>query len=138
HDPLHHRQSSAPFRARPRRAGLAVRRLQSHAVDGHRPLCRQTGAPVMSRIITRRRLLTTGAAAAGTTLLAGCDRFAETFPTRRLLDFGQLLSLHAQRLLLAGQPLVREYSMDDISPDFPSNGTAMPEGFGYFELITTN
>jgi DMSO/TMAO reductase YedYZ molybdopterin-dependent catalytic subunit len=92
----------------------------------------------MSRIITRRRLLTTGAAAAGTTLLAGCDRLAETFPTRRLLDFGQLLSLHAHRLLLAGQPLVREYTMEDLSPDFPSNGTAMPDGFGYFELITTN
>jgi DMSO/TMAO reductase YedYZ molybdopterin-dependent catalytic subunit len=92
----------------------------------------------MSRIITRRRLLTTGAAAAGTTLLAGCDRLYEALPTRPLLDFGQMLSYRAHRLLLAGQPLVREYAPDDISPDFPSNGTAMPEGFGYFDLITSN
>ena len=92
----------------------------------------------MSRIITRRRLLTTGAAAAGTTLLAGCDRLYESLPTRPLLDFGQMLSYRAHRLLLAGQPLVREYAPDDISPDFPSNGTAMPNGFGYFDFITSN
>jgi len=69
----------------------------------------------MSRIITRRRLLTTGAAAASTTLLAGCDRLYEALPTRPLLDFGQMLSYRAHRLLLAGQPLVREYAPGDIS-----------------------
>lgn len=85
----------------------------------------------MSRIITRRRLLVTGAAAAASPLAAGCDRL----PVRPLLDFGQLMSLKAHRLLLAGQPLVREYTLDDISPDFPPNGTAMPYGTGYFELM---
>jgi DMSO/TMAO reductase YedYZ molybdopterin-dependent catalytic subunit len=92
----------------------------------------------MSRIITRRRLLTTGAAVAGTTLLAGCDRLAGALPTRSLLDFGQMLTYRAHRLLLAGQPLVREYAPEDISPDFPTNGTAMPSGLGYFDLITSN
>lgn len=91
----------------------------------------------MSRI-SRRRVLTHGAAAASTTLLAGCDRFFEGASMRPLLDFGQFLSLKAHRLLLAGQPLVREYAPDDISPEFPSNGTAMPNGFEYFRLITTN
>jgi DMSO/TMAO reductase YedYZ molybdopterin-dependent catalytic subunit len=92
----------------------------------------------MSRIISRRGLLTAGVATAGSTLLAGCDRLFEGASMRPLLDFGQLLSYQAHRLLLAGQPLVREYALDDLSPDFPSNGTAMPDGFGYFELITTN
>ena len=92
----------------------------------------------MSRIITRRKLLTAGAATAGTTLLTGCERFFEGSSMRPLLDFGQFLSLKAHRLLLPGQALVREYSLDDISPDFPSNGTAMPEGFDYFQLVTTN
>ncbi len=40
HDPFHRRQSPAALRARPRRRGLAVGRLQSHAFDDHRPLCR--------------------------------------------------------------------------------------------------
>jgi len=92
----------------------------------------------MSRIITRRGLLTAGAATVGSTLLAGCDRLYKTLPTRPILDFGQLLSLRAQRLLLAGQPLVREYTLADLSPDFPPNGTEMPEGFDYFNLMVSD
>jgi DMSO/TMAO reductase YedYZ molybdopterin-dependent catalytic subunit len=92
----------------------------------------------MSRILTRRKLLTTGMATAGATMLGGCGRLFEGDTMRPLLDFGQLLSYNAHRLLLAHQPLVREYSMDDISPDFPSNGTAMPSGSAYFDFITTN
>ena len=91
----------------------------------------------MSRIITRRKLLTAGAATAGCTLLAGCDRLYEALPTRPLLDFGQLLSYRAHRLLLSGQPLVREFTLADISPQFPPNGTEMPEGFEYFELLVS-
>ena len=92
----------------------------------------------MSRIISRRGLLRAGAATASTTLLAGCDRFFESASMRPLLDFGQILSHRAHRVVLAHQPLVREYSMDNISPDFPSNGTAMPNGREYFSFITTN
>jgi DMSO/TMAO reductase YedYZ molybdopterin-dependent catalytic subunit len=89
----------------------------------------------MSRTITRRRLLTTGAATMGTTLLAGCDRLPEGLSMRPLLDFGQLMSLRAHRLLLAAQPLVREYALDDISPQFPPNGTEMPSGDDYFGFM---
>jgi DMSO/TMAO reductase YedYZ molybdopterin-dependent catalytic subunit len=92
----------------------------------------------MSRIITRRGLLTAGAATLGSALLAGCDRLFEELPTRPLLNFGQLLSYRAQRLLLAGQPLVREYTLADLSPDFPPNGTEMPEGFEYFDLLVSD
>jgi DMSO/TMAO reductase YedYZ molybdopterin-dependent catalytic subunit len=89
----------------------------------------------MSLTITRRGLLAAGAATAGSTLLAGCDRLYEGLSARPLLDFGQLMSLRAHRLLLAAQPLVREYTLADISPDFPPNGTEMPRGAGYFELM---
>ena len=81
----------------------------------------------MSRIITRRGLLIAGAATVGSPLLAGCERLLEGQSMRPLLDFGQLLSLRAQRLLLAGQPLVREFTLADISTEFPPNGTEMPE-----------
>ena len=56
---------------------------------------------------------------------------------RAALDFGELVSLRLQRLLLAGQPLVREYPAKLISPDLPPNGTEMPAGFGYFEMMTS-
>jgi DMSO/TMAO reductase YedYZ molybdopterin-dependent catalytic subunit len=86
--------------------------------------------------VTRRRVLT-GSAALGVGLLTGCDRRAAEVPIRRLLDFGQLLSLHGQRLLLSAQPLVREFSTADISPDFPPNGTEMPDGPDYFGMATS-
>ena len=53
---------------------------------------------------------------------------------RWILDFGQFMSLKAQRLLLAGQPLVREYAEADISPEFPPNGTERPNGMAYFQI----
>jgi DMSO/TMAO reductase YedYZ molybdopterin-dependent catalytic subunit len=89
----------------------------------------------MSRTISRRKLLTAGAATMGTTLLAGCDRLSAGLSMRPLLDFGQLMSLRAHRLLLAAQPLVREYTLDDISPQFPPNGTEMPNGDDYFGFM---
>lgn len=88
----------------------------------------------MSRI-SRRHLLTIGAAAAGGALLGGCDQVADAPPFRAALDFGQWLSLKAHRLVLAGQPLVREYTAAQISPDFPPNGTEMPAGMSYFEMM---
>jgi DMSO/TMAO reductase YedYZ molybdopterin-dependent catalytic subunit len=89
----------------------------------------------MSRLLSRRRLLTAGAASAGGMLLGGCDLLDEGPSMQPLLDFGQMLSWRVHRLILAGQPLVREYTMADVSPDFPPNGTEMPGGFGYFELM---
>ena len=91
----------------------------------------------MIRPITRRRLLTATAATAGSTLLGGCDALYEGVSMQPLLDFGQLLSLRAHRLLLAAQPLVREYTLKDISPDFPPNGTEMPSGMGYFTMMVS-
>ena len=87
--------------------------------------------------LTRRGLLAAGAATAGSALLSGCDRLYAGLSKRTLLDFGQLMSLRAQRLLLASQPLVREYALADISPDFPPNGTEMPDGIGYLEMINS-
>ena len=91
----------------------------------------------MSRLVSRRGLLTIGAAAAGSVLLTGCDEIANAPPLRAVLDFGEFLSLRLQRLLLAGQPLVREYDAGLISPDFPPNGTEMPAGTAYFEMMIT-
>ncbi len=91
----------------------------------------------MSRLISRRGLITAGSAAAGSLLLSGCEPVSDAPSLRWVLDFGQFASLRVQRLLLSGQPLVREFTVDDLSPDFPPNGTEMPNGFAYFELMIT-
>ena len=90
----------------------------------------------MKPLMTRRGLIATGAAAAVAPLLAGCDQQLSDAPQFRwFLDLGQAASLRMQRLLLAGQPLVREYTMADISPDFPPNGTAMPPSPLYRQMM---
>jgi len=91
----------------------------------------------MTLTLSRRRLLTTGAATLGSAMLTGCNQLFSGESARPLLNFGQLMSLRAQRLLLANQPLVREFRLADISPGFPTNGTEMPAGFGYFEFMAS-
>jgi DMSO/TMAO reductase YedYZ molybdopterin-dependent catalytic subunit len=91
----------------------------------------------MSRAISRRRLLRAGSAAGASLLLTGCDGALDPAAIRGALDFGQLVSLRVQRLLLAGQPLAREFAEADISPDFPLNGTSMPNSFGYFQMMVS-
>jgi DMSO/TMAO reductase YedYZ molybdopterin-dependent catalytic subunit len=91
----------------------------------------------MSRLLTRRKLIGAGTAAGASLILGGCDPFGESSTVRPLLDFGQMVSLRVQRLLLAGQPLAREYTAADISPDFPPNGTERPNGFDYFQMMIT-
>jgi DMSO/TMAO reductase YedYZ molybdopterin-dependent catalytic subunit len=90
----------------------------------------------MSRI-SRRRLLRAGSATAASVLLSGCDGVFDSPALRGVLGFGQLVSLRLQRLLLSRQPLAREFTAADISPDFPLNGTSMPVGFSYFQMMVS-
>jgi DMSO/TMAO reductase YedYZ molybdopterin-dependent catalytic subunit len=91
----------------------------------------------MTQLISRRGLIGAGSAAAAS-LLAGCDRISDAPSLRWFLDFGEFMSLRVQRLLLAAQPLVREYGEADISPEFPPNGTERPNGFEYFQMLMSN
>lgn len=91
----------------------------------------------MKRPISRRHLIAAGSAAAAG-IVSGCDRISDAPSLRWFLDLGGVMSLRAQRLLLSGQPLVREYGENDISPDFPLNGTARPNSMAYFQLMMSN
>ena len=91
----------------------------------------------MSGRISRRKLLGAGSATAASLLLSGCDGVFDAPALRGVLDLGQLVSLRLQRLLLSGQPLAREFKVADISPDFPLNGTSMPGGFPYFQMMVS-
>ena len=90
----------------------------------------------MSRV-SRRHFLGVGSAAAAGLLVSGCDALTDLGSARGVLDFGQLMSLYGQRLLLTGQPLAREFTAADISPDFPLNGTSMPGSFDYFRMMAS-
>jgi DMSO/TMAO reductase YedYZ molybdopterin-dependent catalytic subunit len=87
----------------------------------------------MSEFISRRAVL--GGIAATGSLLAGCSRLDDKAPFRQMLAASDGFSLHAQRLLLAQRPLVRELSLSQLSATFPMNGTAMPKGDYYKRLL---
>lgn len=74
--------------------------------------------------ITRRNAIITGLTSVGGILLTGCVKKAP--PTYgNLLRMGDALTYAAQRALLPGQSLVKEYQPSDISA-FPATGTTNP------------
>ncbi|HEY2480893.1 MAG TPA: molybdopterin-binding protein [Caulobacteraceae bacterium] len=85
--------------------------------------------------LSRRGLVTTGI---GGLLLAGCDRVTSAPAVQRFIDHDEDLSFHAQRLLLAGQPLAREFKPADISPVFRPNGTLRPMTDAYQAILADN
>lgn len=75
-------------------------------------------------IITRRKAIMTGVASLGALLLPGCSRpMPPTYGN--ILRMGDALTYVAQRTLLPGQSLAKEYSYRDIS-SFPATGTTNP------------
>jgi DMSO/TMAO reductase YedYZ molybdopterin-dependent catalytic subunit len=75
-------------------------------------------------LITRRRAIVTGMAAAGGFILT---RYPKDLPPTygNLLRMGDTFTYAAQRALLPGESLVKEYSQKDIT-SFPATGTTKP------------
>ena len=73
----------------------------------------------------------------GAGLLAGCDRLGESAGFQKILFGAEALNLGAQRLLTNRGALAPEYRLDQMSPIFRSNGTAMPDTPGYAAHLAT-
>lgn len=77
-----------------------------------------------SRLINRRHALITGLTSVSGLLISGCSR--KLPPTYgNILRMGDVLTYTAQRALLPGQSLAKEYRYRDIS-SFPATGTTNP------------
>ena len=87
----------------------------------------------MSRLVTRRGLVTAGALGASA-LLAGCDKVIQVPAARRILFSGEDIQRGLQRSLMRRDALATEYSAADLSPVFRSNGTANPNTPAYDAL----
>jgi DMSO/TMAO reductase YedYZ molybdopterin-dependent catalytic subunit len=88
----------------------------------------------MSRLVTRRGLITAGALGAGT-LLAGCDRVIQVPAARKILFAGEDMQRGLQRALSDRNALAPEFGAGDLSPIFRSNGTANPDTPAYNALV---
>ena len=95
----------------------------------------------MSRILTRRRLITTGLSAlAGTSGLAVAARIADRYglipPDHGgVYGAGETLTYASQRLLTSRGSMAREFRRDQISKIAPVNG-GVPSSFDYRALAT--
>ncbi|MGD9599292.1 MAG: molybdopterin-dependent oxidoreductase [Steroidobacteraceae bacterium] len=87
-----------------------------------------------STLVSRRKLLIGGASAGGL-IGAGIAAPLAGPAVSGLYRAGEALSLASHRLLLARNPLAREFSVTDISKSFPTIGTAMPEDDQYQRLL---
>lgn len=81
--------------------------------------------------LTRRSLLARLTTGAGALTLAGCQKLTDSPFVSKLLGVGEKVSYKAQRLLLSKKAMAQEFNDSDRSPDFRSNGTAMPNNPEY-------
>jgi DMSO/TMAO reductase YedYZ molybdopterin-dependent catalytic subunit len=91
----------------------------------------------MTRLITRRTALT-GIAAGSGALLAGCDTVANTDAGRAVLFSGDRVHRILQRGISDRTALAREFSPEQRSPVFRSNGTRNPDTPAYNAHVAAN
>ncbi|WP_066547171.1 MULTISPECIES: molybdopterin-dependent oxidoreductase [unclassified Sphingomonas] len=91
----------------------------------------------MSRILTRRTMLTGFATGAGA-LLAGCDALGNNPAFRDLLFEGEDAHFRIQRSLTARNALAKEFRPEQMSPVFRANGTRNPNTDAYNAHVAGN
>jgi len=84
--------------------------------------------------LDRRRLLTGAGVTAAAAALSACAPLSASDSVRSVLDMAEQLTMRAQRLLLTGDALAREFTEADLSPVFKSNGTHNPDDAAYQRL----
>jgi DMSO/TMAO reductase YedYZ molybdopterin-dependent catalytic subunit len=85
-------------------------------------------------LVDRRRALSLGATGLGGLLLAGCDSVVRAPAAREFFRSAEGLSFGIQRALLSGQRMAREFSREQMSPVFRSNGSVNPQNPDYVAL----
>ncbi|MRR16453.1 MAG: molybdopterin-binding protein [Deltaproteobacteria bacterium] len=84
--------------------------------------------------INRRSLVARLLACTGVALLGGCEKLSETTWFPKVLGLGEEATYKAQRLVVPRKAMAQEFSEADLSPQFRSNGTAMPNNPAYAAL----
>lgn len=87
---------------------------------------------------SRRAALTLGAASLAGLMVSGCDSIVRAPAARKFFRSAEGLSQAAQRTLLSGQRLAREFKPSDMSPIFRTNGSNDPQTPEYLALKATN
>ena len=92
-------------------------------------------SPVGFRL--RRRLFFRAVAGAGAVALAGCDKLSRTEWFPKFLGNTEILTRKAQRALMPRKSMAQEFPESARSPEFRSNGTAIPDNPQYKALAAS-
>src|SRR5271157_3556141 len=84
--------------------------------------------------LTRRSLMTRLLAGASVLVLSGCEKLSETTWFPKLLGLGEKATYKIQRLIMPRKAIAQEFTEADLSPQFRSNGTSMPDNPIYKKL----
>lgn len=88
--------------------------------------------------MNRRTWLTGLGATLGGLVASGCSRVVASDPVVNFMQSAEKLTMGAQRLLIGRHALAREFTEDDISPDFRANGSTDPQTDIYLEHVAGN
>jgi DMSO/TMAO reductase YedYZ molybdopterin-dependent catalytic subunit len=86
-----------------------------------------------NHLVTRRSLLSSLALGGSAALLSGCDELGRDPTFQDVLESGEWLNYHTQRLI-GGSSLAREYTASEMSPDFRTNGNTQPRSADWQRL----
>ncbi len=84
--------------------------------------------------LTRRSLMTRLLAGASVVVLSGCEKLSETTWFPKVLGLGEKATYKIQRLVLSRKAMAQEFTETDLSPQFRSNGTSMPNNPTYMAM----
>ena len=84
--------------------------------------------------LSRRRFLARGFGAISALALSGCDALSQTEWFPKVLEAGEKLSGAAQHLIAPRHAMAQEFTEQDLSLRFRSNGTSMPANPQYLAL----
>jgi DMSO/TMAO reductase YedYZ molybdopterin-dependent catalytic subunit len=109
--------------------------MESHALDDHGQFSDQGGFEMRhAETSPKRRILLSAIGGIGALLLAGCDRLSNTTWFPKVLGVGERVSQGVHHLLGSRKAMAQEFTEADLSPQFRSNGTSVPDNQKYQAL----
>jgi DMSO/TMAO reductase YedYZ molybdopterin-dependent catalytic subunit len=85
--------------------------------------------------LSRRGILVRLFAGISAVTLSGCDRLSETTWFPKVLGIGERVTRGVQKLVLPRKAMAQEFTDSDLSPEFRSNGTSMPDNPAYRAMV---
>ena len=77
--------------------------------------------------LTRRNFMVRLIGGASVLVLSGCEKLSESTWFPKVLELGEKATQRVQRRIVSRKAMAQEFKQSDLSPQFRSNGTSIPE-----------